>query len=71
MDTEEKTDNEKRFQEEDFLFPFRKFRKMAEMMRSCCAGEGMVGCCSMMKKMMQYGEGHEMGKKKKDTGETG
>jgi hypothetical protein len=45
---------------------------MAEMMRSCCTGEGdMADCCSMMRKMMELGEGEETKKKKKDTGETG
>jgi len=51
MDNEEKKDNKKMFQEGDF--PFGKFEKMAEMMKSCCTGEGdMADCCSMMKKMM-------------------
>jgi hypothetical protein len=32
-----------------------KLEKMAEMMRSCCTGEGDVGdgCSSMMRKMMK------------------
>ncbi len=49
------------------------FEKMAEMMRSCCKGEeGMVDCCSMMKKMMmQCYEGKEEMEKKKETGKTG
>ena len=71
MDAKEKTNNEKLFQEGDFLFPFGKFAKMAEMMRSCCTGEGgMVDCCSMMTRMMQYREGEGSTKKKKDNGET-
>lgn len=71
MDNKEKTNKEEMFQEGDFSFPFRKFEKMAEMMRSCCKGEGgMVDCCSMMKKMMQNLEGKETTKKKKETGET-
>jgi hypothetical protein len=38
----------------------RTFEKMAEMMRSCCKGEGgMVDCCSMMRKMMRCHEGKE------------
>jgi hypothetical protein len=53
MDKKEKKNNEKMFQEGVFTFPFRKFEKMAEMMRNCCKGEGgMADCCSMMKKMM-------------------
>ncbi len=38
-----------------------KFQKMAEMMRSCCKGEGgMADCCSMMMKMMeQEGRGEK------------
>jgi hypothetical protein len=51
----------------------KNFEKMAEMMKSCCSGEGdMVDCCSMMRKMMEFCEGEEtQKKKKKDTGETG
>jgi len=49
-----------------------KFEKMAEMMKSCCKGEGgMADCCSMMRKMMQCAEGEEETKKKKEPGETG
>jgi len=49
-----------------------RFEKMAEMMKSCCTGEeDMADCCSMMKKMMRYGEGEETTKEKKDTRETG
>jgi hypothetical protein len=71
MDAKEKTNKEKRFQEGDFIFPFRKFEEMAEMMRSCCKGEGgMFDCCSMMTRMMQHREGEGSTKKKKDTGET-
>lgn len=53
MDNKEKKNYEKMFQEGDFPFHFKKFEKMAEMMRNCCKGEGgMADCCSMMKKMM-------------------
>ncbi|MGZ6202925.1 MAG: hypothetical protein ACXWM6_15560 [Thermodesulfobacteriota bacterium] len=57
MDNKEKKSNEKI----DFPFPFKKFEKMAEMMKNCCPGEGdMTDCCSMMKKMMmQCHEGKE------------
>ena len=65
MDNKEKKSNEKI----DFPFPFKKFEKMAEMMKNCCAGEGdMTDCCSMMKKMMmQCYEGKEKTEKKKET----
>ncbi|MGZ3559213.1 MAG: hypothetical protein ACXU99_09765 [Thermodesulfobacteriota bacterium] len=57
MDNKEKKSNEKI----GFPFPFKKFEKMAEMMKNCCPGEGdMTDCCSMMKKMMmQCHEGKE------------
>ena len=72
MGNKGKIDDEKMFQEGDFVFPFRKFEKMAEMLRSCCTGGGgMAECCSMMKKMMRYGEGEKTTKEKKDTGEAG
>ena len=48
-----------------------KFEKMVEMMRGFCKDEkGMTKCQAMMKKMMQYGEGKEAEKKKKDAGKT-
>ena len=48
-----------------------KFEKMAEMMKSCCTGEGdRADCCSMMRKMMECCEGEEAKKKEKDTRET-
>lgn len=54
MDNKEKTKHQKMFQEGDFLFPFGKFEKMAEMMKNGCTGEeSMVDCCSMMRKMME------------------
>jgi len=65
MDKEEKKNNEKRFQECEFPFPFRTCEKMAELMKRYCAGEGlMADCCSMMMKMMGDGkkkEGDESG----------
>jgi len=68
MDNKEKKSNEKI----DFPFPFKKFEKMAEMMKNCCPGEGdMTNCCSMMKKMMQSHEGKEGTEKKKETGKAG
>jgi len=45
-----------------------KFERMAEMMKSCFTGEGdMADCCSMMRRMMELGEGEG---KKKDAEET-
>jgi hypothetical protein len=66
MDNKEKPNNESVFQEGNFRFPFRKFEKMAEMMRNCCPGKGdMADCCSMMRRMMACPEGEEETKKKK------
>ncbi len=54
MDNEERKNSEKKFHKSGF--DFKKFEKMAEMMRSCCTGEGgMMDCCSMMRKMMEEG----------------
>ncbi len=48
-----KTDNEKKPHAAKFSFPCGDFQKMAEMMKSCCPGEGdIVDCCSMMRRMM-------------------
>jgi hypothetical protein len=45
-----------------------KFEKLAEMMRGCCADEeGLADCCSMMRKMMRYGERVKTEEKKKDS----
>jgi len=42
-----------------------KFKKMAEMMKSCCTDEeGLANCCSMMMKMMRFGERKETAEKK-------
>ena len=50
-----------------FSFSCGDFQKMAEMMRSCCPGEGYtIDCCSMMKRMMGQGKGAEA----KETKET-
>ena len=49
-----------------------KCEKIDEMMKSCCTGKGdMADCCSMMRRMMELGEGEETEKKKNDPGETG
>ena len=67
MENKEKKSNEKI----DFSFPFKKFKKMVEMMRNCCPEkEDMADCCSMMKKMQCY-EGKEETEKKKETLKTG
>jgi len=43
----------------------KKFEKMAEMMKGCCSDEeGLAGCCSMMRKMMGFGEGKEAAENK-------
>ncbi len=48
-----------------------KFEKMAEMMKGCCSDEeGLSGCCSMMKKMMGFGEKKEAGTEKKESEKT-
>jgi hypothetical protein len=58
MDNKERKNSERVFQECNF--PFGKFDKMAEMMKSCCTGEdGMADCCSMMRKMMNQEEREE------------
>lgn len=70
MDHNQKTKHEKMFQEGDFPFPFEKCEKMAEMIRTCCEGEGpMADCCSMMKKMMGWGEGEQTTRKREQTEE--
>ncbi len=57
MDEKREKDTEKKPDEGGF--DFKKFGKMAEMMKGCCAGEGMPDCCSMMRKMMKGAEGKE------------
>jgi len=48
-----------------------KFEKMAEMMKGCCTDEeGLANCCSMMRKMMRYGESKKTEEKKKDSEKT-
>ena len=49
-----------------FSFSCGDFQKMAEMMRSCCPGEGdIVDCCSMMRRMTDQGNGAEAKETKK------
>ena len=56
MDNKQKAKHEKVFQKGDFSFPFEACKKMSEMMRTFCSGEGpMADCCSMMKRMMGRG----------------
>jgi hypothetical protein len=68
MGNKDKAEREKMLQEGDFPFPLEKFKKMLELMRNGCSGDGdMADCCSMMRKMTRYGEGEEsMMKKKKE-----
>jgi hypothetical protein len=48
-----KPNNEKKSQAAKISFPCGDFQKMAEMMKSCCPGEGdIMDCCSLMKRMM-------------------
>ncbi len=55
MDNKEKKNIEEKFHKGGF--DFQKFEKMAEIMRSCCTGEGgMMDCCSMIRKMMEEGK---------------
>ena len=69
MDNKQEKDNERTFHKNGINF--KKFEEMAEMMRSCCTGEGgMMGCCSMMRKMMEEWKEKETGDKNKDTGKT-
>ncbi len=66
MENKREKENERMFHKDGF--DFKKFEKMAEMMKSCCTRKGgMVDCCSMMKEMMEKGKGKETGEKNKDT----
>jgi hypothetical protein len=49
-----------------------KFGKMTEIMKSCRADKVSISrCCSIMKKMMQHGDGKEAAEKQeKDTRKT-
>ena len=48
-----KTNKEKKPHAANFSFQCGDFQKMAEMMKSCCPGEGdVMDCCSMMRRMM-------------------
>ena len=49
-----------------FSFSCGDFQKMAEMMKSCCPGEGdIMDCCSMMRRMTGQGKGAEAKETKK------
>jgi hypothetical protein len=53
-----KTNNEKKSQKANPLPHCGDFQKMAEMMKTCCPGEGdVIHCCSIMKTMMGHGKG--------------
>ena len=65
MKTKE-TNKEKKPHAAKFSFSCGDFQKMAEMMRSCCPGEGdIVDCCSMMRRMTGQGKGTEAKETKK------
>lgn len=62
-----KTNNAKRPHEANFRFPCGDFQEMAEMMKSCCPGEGgPIDCCSMMRRVMECG-GKAGAKKQQET----
>ncbi len=55
-----KTNTEKKAHEAKFSFQCGDFQKMAEMMKSCCPGEGdIMDCCSMLRRMMAQSKGAE------------
>ena len=65
MKTKE-TNKEKKPHAAKFSFSCGDFQKMAEMMRSCCPGEGdIMDCCSMMRRMTGQGKGAEAKETKK------
>jgi hypothetical protein len=61
-----KTNTEKKPHPAKFPFPCGDFQKMAEMMKSCCPGEGdIMDCCSMMRRMTGQGKEAEAKETKK------
>ena len=64
----QKANNQKKKSQKANPFPYcGDFQKMAEMMKSCCPGEGDISdCCSMMRRMTAQGKGTEA----KETNET-
>ncbi len=55
-----KTNNEKKSQNTNPFPHCGDFQKMAEMMKSCCPGEGdIIDCCSMMRRMTGQGKAVE------------
>ncbi len=61
-----KTNKEKKPHSTQFHFPCGDFQKMAEMMKSCCPGEGdIMDCCSTMRTTMGRGKGAEAREAKK------
>lgn len=64
----QKANNEKKKSQKANPFPHcGDFQKMAEMMKTCCPGEGdVIDCCSLMRRMMGQGKGAEA-KETKDT----
>jgi hypothetical protein len=57
----QKANNQKKKSQKANPFPYcGDFQKMAEMMKSCCPGEGdTVDCCSIIRRMMGRGTGAE------------
>ena len=61
-----KTNKEKKPHAAKFSFPCGDFQNMADIMRSCCPGEGhIVDCRSMMRRMTGRGKGAEAKETKK------
>ncbi len=56
-----KTNNEKKKSQKANPLPHcGDFQKMAEMMKTCCPGEGgAIDCFSMMRRMKDHGKGAE------------
>ncbi len=55
-----KTNKDKTPHAATFSFQCGDFQKMAEMIKSCCPGEGdIMDCCSMMRRMMAQSKGAE------------
>ncbi len=49
-----KANQKKKRNQGTFSFPWGDPQKMAEMMGSCCRGEGAIDCCSMMGSKMEH-----------------
>ncbi len=61
-----KTHTEKKPHAAKFPLPCGDFQNMAEMIKTCCPGEGdIMDCCSMMRRMMGQGKAKETKKTQK------